>query len=150
MQRQEHLFTTKTFLSFPTDKNTLQNYFLSVCCGLFPHPEAPFIFSLKIADCSSLKLFNPTLIVDSVPQGSQVPLSQPSQDHSHCTDTSTEVFTFLQTYFSTLAKPADMIPFFLQKRKMRIQIYFRVTGKLQSRELKEIIAILNFNIHPMH
>lgn len=114
----------------------------SISCGLSPHPEAPFILSLTIDWCS-LKLFTLTVTADSVLQGLQSPLSQPTLDHLH-------KHRNLHHLVVPFQHPGGMIPFFLQKERMKIQIYFRVTSKLQNREPKEIIAIPNFNIYPMH
>lgn len=139
MQRQGALVNNtklfKAFLLIQTQR------IISWECLLWPFPylEAPFIFRLTTADCYSLKVFQLTLAADPVPQG---PLCTPSLGHWHCIDTNTEIFTFLQPYFSTLLKAADRIPFFLQKERMKIWICFTVTCKLQNREPQVILEFL--------
>lgn len=43
---RKYLFTTKTFLSFPTDKNMLQNYFLRVFVVPFAPTLRPHLYSV--------------------------------------------------------------------------------------------------------
>lgn len=106
-----------TFFSFPTDKNTLENYFLRVSVVAFFLTLRPHLYCLTIAGCSSLKLFNPTLTVDSVPQGPHFPSHTPAW--TTATVLALAQKSFLQSYFSTLVNAAVMIPFFLQTEKWK-------------------------------
>lgn len=129
MQRQGALVNnTKLFKAF----HLIQTQrIISWECLLWPFPylEAPFIFRLTTADCYSLKLFQLTLAADPVPQG---PLCTPSLGHWHCIDTNTEIFTFLQPYFSTLLKAGFPSSFKKKKWKYGSALQLHVSSRTES------------------